>query len=112
MRVMGFSHLASRISHLASRISYLASRISQLVIHSSSPLLRGQQPEALEAQVQLAAGPGIRGSVGDLRRGKARRGPVRCAAAFGNPESQEHPREIAHAGLAEAAAARDDTQVE
>src|SRR5450759_4812709 len=74
--------------------------------------LRSQQSEVLKLQEQFAADPGIRGGVGDLRRGQAWRGPVRGARAFGNAKAQEDSCEIAQTGLGQAAAPGDDAEVE
>src|SRR6267143_7325369 len=62
-----------------------------------------QQPQFLEAQVELAAGPGVGCGVGDLRRRQAPRGPVGGPVAFGDAEAEEIGGEVAHAALADAA---------
>src|SRR5439155_13854717 len=71
-----------------------------------------KQSQARKAKVQLAAGPGVRCGVGDLRGGELRRGPVRGLGAFGDAESEEHAGEVAYSGLAEPRAARDEPEVE
>src|SRR5256886_4320378 len=61
--------------------------------------------QLLEAQVELAAGPGVGRGVGDLRRRQAPRGPVGSAVALRDAEAEEVGGEVAHATLADAAVA-------
>src|SRR3989475_8302785 len=66
---------------------------------------RSKQSQFLEAQVELAAGPGVGRGVGDLRRRQAPRGPVGSAVAFRDAEAEEIRGEIANTTLADAAVA-------
>src|SRR5437016_9189169 len=61
--------------------------------------------QLLEAQVELAAGPGVGRGVGDLRRRQAPRGPVGSAVAFRDAEAEEVGGEVADTALADAAVA-------
>src|SRR5256886_16729722 len=61
--------------------------------------------QLLEAQVELAAGPGVGRGVGDLRRRQAPRGPVGSAVALRDAEAEEVGGEVANATLADAAVA-------
>src|SRR5580698_3243464 len=73
---------------------------------------RREHSEVFEAQVQLAASPRVGGGVTDLLFRQVRRGPVRCLRAFGNPEAEKKPGQVAHARLLEAVALRDLSEIE
>src|SRR5882724_9047095 len=66
-------------------------------------LVASKQSQLLEAQVELAAGPGVGRGVGDLRRLQVPRGPVGSAVAFRDAEAEEVGGEVANAALADAA---------
>src|SRR5438445_12622441 len=68
--------------------------------------------QLLEAQVELAAGPGVGRRLGDLRRRQAPRGPVGSAVAFRDAEAQEIRGEVANTTLADAAVAGNVAKVE
>src|SRR5438876_3764927 len=64
-----------------------------------------KQSQFLEAQVELAAGPGVGRGVGDLRLRQVPRGPVGSAVAFRDAEAEEVGGEVANTALADAAVA-------
>src|SRR6267143_2837963 len=64
---------------------------------------RSKQSQLLEAQVELAAGPGVGRGVGDLRRLQVPRGPVGGPVAFRDAEAEEVGGEVANTTLADAA---------
>src|SRR2546430_16044183 len=68
-------------------------------------LVASKQSQLLEAQVELAAGPGVGRGVGDLRRRQAPRGPVGSPVAFRDAEAEEIRGEVANTTLADAAVA-------
>src|SRR3954471_14435105 len=69
-------------------------------------LLSSPPPIVLHIQVQLAARPSVGGRVAELLLGQLPCGPVRRLGAFGDSEAEKEAREVAHAGLLEAAALR------
>src|SRR3989442_1088037 len=66
---------------------------------------RLKELQFLEAQVELAARPGVGRGVSDLRRRQAPRGPVGSAVAFRDAEAEEVGGEVANTALADAAVA-------
>src|SRR5215813_6807878 len=68
--------------------------------------------QLFEAEIQLAARPGIGRRVGDLLRRQARRSPVRRLRALGDSRTEKDPREIAHARLHQAVALRNLAEVD
>src|SRR5712691_9740080 len=79
---------------------------------ASDRKIKSKQSQLLEAQVELAAGPGVGRGVGDLRRRQVPRGPVRSAVAFRDAEAEEVSGEVAHAALADAAVTRSVAEVD
>src|SRR3989442_9716001 len=70
---------------------------------ASDRKIKSKQSQFLEAQVELAAGPGVGRGVGDLRRRQVPRGPVGSAVAFRDAEAEEIRGEVANTTLADAA---------
>src|SRR3989442_11493490 len=79
---------------------------------ASDRKIKSKQSQFLEAQVELAAGPGVGRGVGDLRRRQVPRGPVRSAVAFRDAEAEEVSGEVANTTLADTAVAGDAAGVE
>src|SRR5437016_14297149 len=73
---------------------------------------KSKQSQLLEAQEELAAGPGVGRGVGDLRRRQAPRGPVGSSVAFRDAKAEEIRGEVAHAALADAAATSSVAEVD
>src|SRR5439155_15402044 len=73
---------------------------------------KSKQSQLLEAQVELAAGPGVGRGVGDLRRFQVPRGPVGSAAAFRDAEAEEVGGEVANTTLADAAVTRNVAELD
>src|SRR6266550_1766033 len=68
---------------------------------------RSKQSQLLEAQEELAAGPGVGRGVGDLRRRQVPRGPVGSPVAFRDAKAEEVGGEVANTTLADAAVVGD-----
>src|SRR6266480_605487 len=79
---------------------------------ASDRKIKSKQSQFLEAQVELAAGPGVGRGVGDLRRRQVPRGPVGSAVTFRDAEAEEVGGEVANTTLADAAVAGDDADVD
>src|SRR5437667_7462445 len=79
---------------------------------ASDRKIKSKQSQLLEAQVELAAGPGVGRGVGDLRRFQVPRGPVGSAVALRDAEAEEVGGEVANTTLADAAVTRNVAELD
>src|SRR5437667_5258650 len=79
---------------------------------ASDRKIKSKQSQLLEAQVELAAGPGVGRGVGDLRRFQVPRGPVGSAVALRDAEAEEVGGEVANTTLADAAVTRNVSELD